>query len=116
MKYSYYILPITLIVMGIIQHISAVKINSIFGFRTRVSSKDERTWKFCNKLCAKILTVVGTVAVIILCVITKIPNFVLNLSITGEIVNVLSISFVIFSIPIVNYRCKKTFPELFRNI
>ncbi|MCI6676419.1 MAG: SdpI family protein [Clostridiales bacterium] len=116
MKFAFFILPVILIVAGIILHItSAVKINSIYGFRTKTSSKNEHTWKYCNKLCAKILIVVGVAAVIAICVTAKATMLVLGLFSIGEIVNILAISAVLLSIPLVNYSCKKKFSELFHN-
>lgn len=114
MKFIFFILPVVLIAAGILLYItSTVKVNSIYGFRTKISSKNEHTWKYCNQLCAKILIVVGVVAIIAICVTKKETVLVLGLFSMGEIVNILAIIVVLFSIPIVNHRCKKKFSELF---
>ncbi len=114
MKLAFFLLPVVLIVAGIILLIApTVKINSIYGFRTKTSSKNEHTWRYCNRLCAKILIVVGVVSVITICVTGKVTTVVLGLFSIGEIVNILAIGVVLLSIPIVNYSCKKKFPELF---
>lgn len=114
MNFVYLILPVVLIIAGVILHIvPGGKINSIYGFRTRTSSKNEHTWKYCNKLCARILIVVGVVSLIAICVTAKATVLILGLFSVGEIVNILAISAVLISIPVVNHACKSKFPELF---
>lgn len=116
MRLGFFILPVVLIVAGIILLITPkVKINSIYGFRTKTSSKNEHTWRYCNRLCAKILIVVGVASVIIICTTAKMTTVALALFSIGEIVNILAIGIVLLSIPIVNYSCKKKFPELFHS-
>lgn len=116
MKLAFFILPIVLIVAGIILFFtSTVKINSIYGFRTKISSKNEHTWRYCNKLCAKILIVVGAASVIAICATAKATTVDLGIFSIGEIVNILAIGVVILSIPVVNYSCKKNFSELFHD-
>lgn len=115
MRLAFFILPVVLIVAGmILLTTSKAKINSIYGFRTKTSSKNEHTWEYCNRLCAKILIVAGVASVIAICATAKMTTVVLGLFSIGEIVNILAMGIVFFSIPIVNYSCQKKFPELFQ--
>lgn len=114
MDLAVFILPVVLIAAGIMLLVKPpVKINSIYGFRTKTSSKNEHTWEYCNKMCAKIMITVGVASVIVICVTTKVTLKLFDVFEIGELVNIVAICFILLSIPVVNYCCKKKFPELF---
>lgn len=111
---AYCLLPVISLVYGIILlNKSAMEINSVFGFRTKTSTKSPQTWEYCNKLCAKVLIVVGSIAMIVIAVFNEISNLLFGFFEFGEMVNIIVIMAVLISIPIVDIRCKKKFPDLF---
>lgn len=111
---AYCLLPVISLVFGIVLlNKSATEINSVFGFRTKASSKSPQTWEYCNKLCAKVLIVVGSIAMIVIAVFNNISNLLFGIFEVGEMVNIIVIMAVLISIPIVDIRCKKKFPDLF---
>lgn len=87
MQLDAFILPVVFIAAGmILLFTSTVKINSIYGFRTKTSSKNEHTWKYCNQLCAKIMITTGAVSIVALCRATKVKTS--GMFSIGEIVNI----------------------------
>ncbi len=116
MELANFFFPTVAFIAGIILLIKPPKdINSIYGFRTKTSSKSQQTWVYCNKLCAKILIVVGFVSVTAVFATCKIVEEFFGIFSVGEIVNILAICIILLSIPLVNYRCKKKFPKLFHD-
>lgn len=114
MNIGYFIAPIVVIIAGIILlNTSKVKINSIYGFRTKTASKNQQTWEYCNRLCAKILIIMGAVFGIVVFVTKEMTVVFLGGISAGELVNILLAFSILPSIPIVNYCCKRKFPELF---
>jgi len=111
---AYCLLPVISLVFGIVLlNKSATEINSVFGFRTKASSKSPQTWEYCNKLCAKVLIVVGSIAMIVIAVFNNISNLLFGIFEVGEMVNIIVIVAILISIPIVDNRCKKKFSDLF---
>ncbi len=111
---AYCLLPVISLVFGIVLlSKSATEINSVFGFRTKASSKSPQTWEYCNKLCAKVLIVVGSIAMIVIAVFNNISNLLFGIFEVGEMVNIIVIVAILISIPIVDNRCKKKFSDLF---
>lgn len=111
---AYCLLPVISLVFGIVLlNKSATEINSVFGFRTKTSSKSPQTWGYCNKLCAKVLIAVGSMSMIVIAVFNNISNLLFGIFEVGEMVNIIVIVAILISIPIVDNRCKKKFPDLF---
>lgn len=58
---SNHVVPIIMLLYGILFYKKVpIKINSVFGYRTRRSMKNQRTWKFANNFCGKIFIIVGS--------------------------------------------------------
>ena len=113
-KLIYFLFPVVILVAGIILHItSKVKINSLYGFRTKTSSKNQQTWEYCNKLCAKILILIGISSIVIILVFGNVQSMFWQMFTFGEFVNVLDIIVVLLCIPVINFSCRKKFPDLF---
>ena len=111
---SYFIAPSVSILMGILTFsIPSIEINSFFGFRTKISSVNQVTFDYCNKLCGKLLIVLGAVFSVIMCFMGGLyDKFIIGLS-KGEFVNVIFILFLILLIPVINLLCKKKFPQFY---
>ncbi len=85
--------------------------SSVFAFKTRTASKSSQTQAFCNKLSAKIMTIAGAVSsVAVLATGKATVKFFGTLSATEFVVSLL-VCVILISIPIVNYCCKKKFPD-----
>lgn len=116
MEPANFIFPTVVLIAGIVLFIRPAKeINSVYGFRTKTASKNQQTWEYCNKLCAKILVAEGFISVIAICATCKITEKIFGIFSVGEIVNILAICIILLSIPVVNYRCRRKFPKLFYN-
>ena len=63
------IIPLTMIIIGVIFYNRAPKnINFIFGYRTDLSMKNEKTWKFAHHLLGKIWMITGSILLPIMCI------------------------------------------------
>lgn len=110
----YYILPIVFLVSGIILLVKPdCETNSLYGFRTKTSSVNEHTWKYCNILCAKILICIGVISIIAVSVVKSMHVKVFDLLSPPEIVHIIMAFAILASIPYVNHRCRKRFPEYY---
>lgn len=90
MKLEFYIVPVVSLVCGVILlNTSAMKINSIFGFRTKVSTKNNETWKYCNQLCAKILILIGIISIIAMLALGNFSALLFGVLELGELVNII---------------------------
>lgn len=112
MQFKYFIFPIILIISGTILHNTLhVNINSFYGFRTKTSSRNKQSWEYCNKLCADILIAVGVISVVAACITANITTKYFGIFFMGELINVLAVCLVLLSIPIINKKCRRKFPD-----
>lgn len=108
------ILPVVVLIAGIILLAAPPqKINSIYGFRTKTSSKNEETWVYCNRLCAVFMIAVGVVSIAAVCTTFKITAVLFGVLSVGEFVNILTIAAILLSVPVINYCCRRKFPSVF---
>ena len=109
-KDQIYIVPVVSLVCGVILlKTSAMKINSTFGFRTKVSTKNNETWKYCNQLCAIILILIGIILIIAMLALGNFSARIFGVLELGELVNIIVVIAILLSIPVVNRSCKKKF-------
>ena len=63
MPYTYYTCPLIFLVVGIVfWAYPPKKINEFYGYRTTRSRKSQEAWDFAQKYSAKLMTVLGLVA------------------------------------------------------
>ena len=63
MPYTYYICPLIILVVGIVFWMYPPrKINEFYGYRTTRSRKSQEAWDFAQKYSAKLMTVLGLMA------------------------------------------------------
>ena len=109
-----YIFPAVCLIAGILLLIKPdVKINSVYGFRTKTSSVNEQTWKYCNTLCGKILVFIGVISAILVFAVSFSEIKVFGLFSLAEIVHIIMAVALLLSIPFINHRCKKKYPEFY---
>ena len=114
MRLAFYFLPLVMLAAGIILRIApAKKPNLAYGFRTKTSCRNEQTWAYCNRLCAKVMILVGFVSIMAIFATERITAQILGLFSAGEMVNILAMGIVLLSIPVIDYCCKRKFPDLF---
>jgi len=66
MPYTYYISTLILTVIGLVFWMyPPKKINEFYGYRTTRSRKSQEAWDFAQKYSAKMMTVLGLVALIV---------------------------------------------------
>ena len=103
----YFILPVICFLFGILLNAKPdMKNNSLFGFRTKTSSVNEDTWKYCNALCAKFLLFIGIVSITAVLAVRSMTVKIFGL-LPVELVHVAMIIAILAEIPIINYLCKK---------
>ena len=107
------IVPIVSLIAGIILlKTASVTINSFYGFRTKTSTRNEQTWKYCNRLCAGTLITVGAVSTILIIAFHKERALFWGMFEFGELVNIIVVAILLLSIPVINYLCKKKYPDV----
>lgn len=107
------ILPIVSLIAGIILlKTGSVKINSFYGFRTKTSTRNEQTWVYCNRLCAVTLIAVGLIATIFVIMFRNMTTLFLGVFEFGELVNIIVVAIILLSIPVINYLCKRKYPDI----
>lgn len=107
------ILPIVSLIAGIILlKTASVKINSFYGFRTKTSTRNEQTWEYCNRLCAVALIAVGLLSTVLVIAFRNMTTLLLGIFEFGELVNIIVIAIILLSIPVINYLCKKKYPDI----
>ena len=75
MPYTYYINALTLMVVGLVFWMyPPKKINEFYGYRTTRSRKSQEAWDFAQKYSAKMMTVLGLVALIVAAVVHLFRN------------------------------------------
>lgn len=112
MQFKYFIFPIVLIIAGTILHKTfSVEINSFYGFRTKTSLRNKQSWEYCNKLCAKILIIIGLISLAATCITANITAKHFAIFSIGELINIFAVCLVLISIPIINIKCRKKFPD-----
>ena len=108
----FYILPIVSLIAGIILlKTASVKTNSIYGFRTKTSTRNNQTWEYCNRLCAKVLIAVGAISTILVIAFHNTTTLFLGIFELGELVNIIVIAIILLSIPVINHLCKRKYPD-----
>ena len=65
MFYSILLLPIIMILCGILMYKCPIKRNRIVGYRTSITLKNDKTWKYANKLMGKIWLIIGLLLLLI---------------------------------------------------
>ncbi len=56
-----WLVPLTMIVFGMVFYYKPPKkINSVYGYRTKMSCKNQKTWDFAHRYCGKLWTLFGT--------------------------------------------------------
>lgn len=107
------IVPIVSLIAGIILlKTASVKINSFYGFRTKTSTRNKQTWEYCNRLCAAILIAVGAISTILVIAFHKVTTSFFGIFEFGELVNIIVIAILLLSIPIINYLCRRKYPDI----
>lgn len=106
------LLPLAMIIIGAIFYNKAPKsINFIFGYRTDLSMKNEKTWKFAHHLLGKIWMITGSILLPIMCI----PMFFVikasagTIGILGAILASISIFPLVLSIGPVEKALEKNF-------
>lgn len=106
------IVPIVSLIAGIILlKTASVKINSFYGFRTKTSTRNKQTWEYCNRLCAAILIAIGAISTILVIAFHKVTTLFLGIFEFGELVNIIVIAIILLSIPVINFLCKRKYPD-----
>ena len=107
---AFCILPIVSFIAGIILWKTvSVKINSFYGFRTKTSTRNKQTWEYCNRLCAVTLIALGSISTILVIVFRNMNTLFLGVFEFGELVNIIVISIILLSIPVINRLCKRKY-------
>ena len=108
------ILPLAMIVIGIIFYNRPPKnINFIFGYRTDLSMKNQKTWAFAHHLLGKIWMIMGSILLPIMCI----PMFFVmrasesTIGILGAVLASISIFPLVISIFPVEKALEKNFDE-----
>ena len=106
--------PISLIIFGYLMwKKTPQEINYTYGYRTKKSMKNIDTWKYANKLCGKIMFVMG--------LIITIPTTIIGVLYYGKELEIFSIAVLIIvgiqlilmllMIPFVEYSLNKKFDK-----
>lgn len=111
MSWEHFLIPAILIITGVIMLIMPT--STVFAYKTRAASKNEQTQEYCNVLSARIMIAIGVVSEIALVLTRNAESGLFGLAHMDDSVLILTMAGIVISLPIVNYSCKKKFPELF---
>ncbi len=59
MTYAILLLPVVMILFGVLMYKCPMKRNHIVGYRTSMTLKNDKIWKYANKLMGKIWLIIG---------------------------------------------------------
>lgn len=114
MFFSNLLIPVILIGFGsLFKNSTPISINALFGYRTKMSTKNQDTWEFANKLWGRlawksgIWSLIGTIAAMI-AVFPAGDDVIANV---GMVVMFLQLAVILLTIPVVEKALKKEFDE-----
>ena len=85
------IVPLLMIIFGKVMYQHTPKtINSIYGYRTKMSMKNKETWQFAHNCCGKLWVKIGYI-MLVPTIIVQLPFINSNPNIIGTIGGVISI-------------------------
>ncbi|MEG1480832.1 SdpI family protein [Clostridium sp.] len=94
---AYYIIPFTMIILGIVLKIKPPKkINGFYGYRTTRSMLSQKAWDYAQVTCARLWVVLG----IILFIVTIIWNFIVPIREEYSFVIIMPVGILVLLIPI----------------
>lgn len=111
MSWEYFLIPAILIITGIIMLL--IPTSTVFAYKTKTASTNERTQEFCNVLSARIMIALGVASSIALVLTRNAETGLFGFKNMSDSVMLIMLAALLISLPIVNFCCKKKFPELF---
>lgn len=111
MSWEKFLIPAILIITGIIMLL--IPTGTVFAYKTKTASTNERTQEFCNILSARILIALGVASITALMLTRNADHGLFGLKNMSDSVLLITAAVLLLSLPIVNFCCKKKFPELF---
>lgn len=59
------LIPLTMLIIGIVMiKKPPKKINGLYGYRTSMSMKNQKTWDYAHKICGKVFSCIGAILTI----------------------------------------------------
>lgn len=98
MIYSILLLPIIMMLCGILMYKCPMKRNHIIGYRTPITLKNDKIWKYANKLMGKIWLILGLGLLLVSCVIILLFSNVKNITLISSVCIGMQIIMMIISI------------------
>lgn len=111
MRWEYFLIPAIMIITGVIMLL--IPTSTVFAYKTKTASTNERTQEFCNVLSARIMIALGAASVIALVLTRNAERGLFGFKNMSDSVMLITLAALVLSLPIVNFRCRKKFPELF---
>lgn len=111
MNPMYFIMPAVLVITGVIMLLMPT--STVFAFKTRTASKNERTQEYCNVLSARIMIALGVVSATALVLTRNVEKGIFGFAKIEDSVMCIMMAALVLSLPIVNYSCRIKFSELF---
>ena len=99
MIYSILLLPIVMILCGILMYKCAMTRNHMVGYRTLITLKNDKIWKYANKLMGKIWLIIGLLLLLISASIILLFNSSRNIILIFSVC--IGIEIIIMIIPII---------------
>ena len=114
MVFSVTIIPLILIIFGKIFIFKAPKkINHLYGYRTKMSMKNEDTWNMAHKICGSLWLKSGIIMLLtsILIMFFSYNKSTDTIGIFGGVISVIEVIIIIFTIFITEKKLKSIFDE-----
>lgn len=111
MRWEYFLIPAIIIITGVIMLLMPT--STVFAFKTRTASKNERTQEYCNVLSARIMIALGIISMIALVLTRNAEHGLFGFADMKDSVTLIMMAALVVSLPIVNFSCRKKFSELF---
>ena len=106
------LVPLTMMFFGCLFYYKPPKrINGIYGYRTRMSCKNQQTWDFAHKYCGKLWTLIGIAALPLsgACMCIVIRSDIDTIGIWGGVLVMLQSVMLILTIPLTERALRKNF-------
>lgn len=108
------LVPLTLMLSGYLLYYKTPKrINGFYGYRTRMSRKNQKTWDFANQYCGRIWMLMGSgmLPVSAVCMKTVILADVDTIGMWNGILVMIQCVIMILAIPLTERALRKNFDE-----
>jgi len=108
------VVPLTMMFFGCLFYYKPPKnINSFYGYRTKRSMKNSKTWEFAHRYCGKLWTMIGIITApfsgAAMCIVIR--SDIDTIGILGGVLTTVQCALLVLTIPLTERALRKNFDE-----